>query len=327
MKKVTYQDISKKTGISLATISRIIKGNPAVNKELVIRVNDAIKELGYEIPEKKQLPQGPSRLIIMEVPSVVNRFYTDIIRGVTEKASCCNYSILLHESASTSPVDELIDIVKRTNAAGIISALNLENEKRITSLVPIVQCCEKSSKGSVPYVSIDDIQATIRATELLLSHGNNRIAFINGPLSYRYAIDRLKGFEIALERANKKIIPQLVTSLSDISYDIAYSAAHTLFSKDKKPDAVFAASDIVAVAAANVAKSYGLRIPEDIEIIGFDDIDIARMTSPALTTIRQPCYQMGLNCCEMLIELIEQGESKARCLLLPTELIIRESTR
>ncbi len=324
MKKVTYQDISKKTGISLATISRIVKGNPAVNKELVEKVNKAIEELGYEIPEKKQTNQSPSKLIILEVPSFVNRFYTEVIRGATEKASCCNYSILLHESSSTK---ELVEIVKNTNAAGIISAINLENEKEITSLVPIVQCCEKSSKGSIPYVSIDDIQATVKATELLLSHGNNRIAFINGPLSYRYAIDRLKGFKMALEKANKKIIPQLVTSLSDISYDIAYSAAHTLFSKEKKPDAVFAASDIVAIAAANVAKSYGLRIPEDLEIIGFDDIDIARMTSPALTTVRQPCYQMGLNCCEMLIELIEQGESKARCLLLPTELIIRESTR
>ncbi len=327
MKKVTYKDISKKTGISLATISRIVKGNPDVNKDLVVKVKEAIKELGYEIPPKKLTDQGPNRLIILEVPSVVNRFYTEVIRGVTEKASCCNYSILLHESTSVSPVEELVDIVKRTKAAGIISAINLENEKEITSLVPIVQCCEKSSKGTIPYVSIDDIQATIRATELLLSHGNNRIAFINGPLSYRYAIDRLKGFEIALEKANKKIIPQLVTSLSDINYDIAYSAAHTLFSKEKKPDAVFAASDIVAIAAANVAKSYGLRIPEDIEIIGFDDIDIARMTTPALTTVRQPCYQMGLNCCEMLIELIEQGESKSRYLLLPTELIIRESTR
>ncbi len=327
MKKVTYQDISKKTGISIATISRIIKGNPAVNKDIVVKVNEAIKELGYEIPENKQTGQGKSRLIILEVPSVVNRFYTEVIRGATEKASCCKYSILLHESASDSPIEELVNIVKKTNAAGIISAINLENEKAITNLVPIVQCGEKSSKGSIPYVSIDDIQATIRATELLLSHGNNRIAFINGPLSYRYAIDRLRGFEIALEKANKKIIPQLVTSLSDINYDIAYSVAHTLFSKEKKPDAVFAASDIVAVAAANVAKSYGLKIPEDIEIIGFDDIDIARMTTPALTTVRQPCYQMGLNCCEMLIELIEQGESKSRYLLLPTELIIRESTR
>ncbi|MDD3997844.1 MAG: substrate-binding domain-containing protein [Sphaerochaetaceae bacterium] len=331
MKKITYQDIAKKTGISIATISRIVKGNSVVSKEKSQQVLDAMKELGYEIPSDRTLSKEKSNVILVHFSSISNPYYNGIIKGIKQKAYTDGYKVVLHEQVKnltdSANTTELLELIKESKVAGVISTISLPSAERIQALVPLVQCSEKSSGNSIPYVSIDDVQSACKAVELLIFHGNKKIAIVNGPLFYRYAVDRLKGYETALANAGLEIDPNFVISLSDINYDIAYSAVNQMFSKGKYPDAVFTVSDVIATVVIRIAKQHGLNVPKDVEVVGFDNIDVSRIYTPSITTVSQPCYQMGLNSCEMLIEIIEHGYTAAKSLLLPTELILRESTR
>lgn len=330
MKKVTYQDIANKTGISIATISRIMRGNTVVSKEKRQQVLDAMKELGYKIPSKRTIVNEKGNVILVHFSSISNPYYNDIIKGIKRKAYAGGYKVVLHEQANLSDsanTAELIELIKESKIAGIISTISLPSADRIKALVPLVQCSEKSSDSNIPYVSIDDVQSAYKAVELLIWHGNKKIAFVNGPMTYRYAVDRLKGYETALQDAGLEIDPNFVISLSDINYDIAYSAVNQMFSKGKHPDAVFTVSDVIATVVIRIAKQHGLDVPRDIEVVGFDNIDVAHIYTPSITTVSQPCYQMGLNSCEILIDTMEHGHTASKSLLLPTELILRESTR
>ena len=191
---------------------------------------------------------------------------------------------------------------------------------------PVVQCCEYNNKSHIPYVSIDDFNAARSVTNYLLSSGRRKIAFINGPLTFNYAQERLRGFETALVK-HKVTVPQnWRISLPDISYDIGYSSICQLLSSSNRPNAIFASSDVFAISALRAARRFGLRVPQDLSIIGFDNIDIAAMVSPAISTINQPCFQIGFTACETLAERINNPDSIPRSILLDAELVLRESS-
>ena len=148
---------------------------------------------------------------------------------------------------------------------------------------------------------------------------------INGPLKYKYARKRQEGFLLALEEAGITPAPNFIVPVPEFSYDAAVSIATQLLSMPERPDAIFAASDVFAVAAIKAAKRLGISIPKDLGVIGFDNTNISIMSEPALTTVKQPQYQLGFLACEMLIEQMHTPNLAPRQIMLDAEIIIRES--
>ena len=178
----------------------------------------------------------------------------------------------------------------------------------------------------IPYVSIDDIAATRTIMEYLLSLGRRRIAFINGPIRYKYARHRLQGYINSLDKAGISQESRLIIQLPEINFNMAVSAVTQLLGGENLPDAFFCASDVYAAAVIKACTRMGLNVPRDIMVVGFDNVEIASMLNPTITTVNQPRYQLGLSSCNLLIELINNPKSIIRSILLETELIVREST-
>lgn len=329
-KKITYSAIAEASGISIATISRVINNSDNVREETKNTVIQAMKHLGFDTTSIEMGSSKSDDLILFNIPSLDNPFYSLIIQGAKAAAQRNGYNMLVNED----PIDEksfesFTDLLKKTNAAGLITTNCIPRStlKKLNECIPIVQCCECIPSLDIPYITIDDVSASRNAVEHLLSLGKRRIAFINGPLEYKYAQDRLKGYLQALEQAQVKKDPEIIIQLQQISYDMAVSAAFQLLNSELRPDAFFASSDVYAAAVIKAVRRSSLSIPQDIAIVGFDNIELSTMCTPSITTVNQPKFQLGLHSCEMLIKRISGEQIPISKMYMETELIVRETTQ
>ena len=329
-KKITYSEIAATSGISIATISRVMNSSMNVREETRKTVIEAMKELGYDTSSLEAIATKTNDLIIFNIPSLDNPFYSLIIQGAKAAAQRNGYNMLINED----PIDEksfdmFTALLKKTNAAGLITTNCIARSTllKLNSAIPVVQCCECLPSLDIPFVTIDDVSAARNAVEYLISLGKKRIAFINGPLHYKYAQDRLKGYLAALDDANLDRDPDIILQLQEISYDMAVSAAFQLLNSSNRPDAFFASSDVYAAAAIKATRRSGLSVPQDIAIVGFDNIELSSMCTPSITTVNQPKFQLGLLSCEMLIKRICKEQIPISNMYMDTELIVRETTQ
>lgn len=324
-KKVKIQDVANAAGVSIATVSRAINNKDNVKESTYKKIMQAVRDVGYDNFTIKH----NSNLILILLPDINNPFYSEVINGIASAASRHNYQEIIVRTGSHPLTQSFVEnIIHDTHADGIITLDPVSSTETLENLrkkIPIVQCAEHVENSNAPYVSIDDIGASKAVVEYMISKGKRRIALINGPLMYKYARKRQEGFLEALKHANIDPIPSLIVQLPEFSYDAAVSVATQLLSMDKRPDAIFAVSDVFAVAAIKAAKRIGIKIPNDLGIIGFDNTDISIMCEPALTTVKQPQFQLGFLACEMLIEQIRDENIAPKQILLDVELIIRES--
>ena len=174
--------------------------------------------------------------------------------------------------------------------------------------------------------SIDSVMAARRAVQFLQAVGYSKIALINSSLQYKYAQDRQFGYEQALTEAGLTVRPEWLVHITDVNYSLAAGAAERLLGLPDRPDAIFAVSDVIAAAVIKVARRLGIKVPQDLGVIGFDNTEISQMMEPSITTINQPRYELGAYACDLLLEQIKNPKAPARQLLLNTELIAREST-
>lgn len=328
MKKITVASIAKQAGVSPATVSRVLNHRELVKEETIQCVEDAMKELGRRLGRREQKGQTKKPIILLNIPGVDNVFYLDVIKGARISAKAHGYYLLLHESPlSRGTIQDFCELIVQVDAAGVILLNKIleESLQKISALTPVVQCCEYNEHANVPYVSIDDFKAAESATQYLLSNGRSRIAMINGPGMFNYAVHRQEGFLYALKNAEITIPRQWILQLPEISYEMAYAAVSRLLKSEFRPDAFFAISDVFAAAAVKAVKKYGFRVPEDIMVVGFDNIELSTMTSPAITTVSQPRQQMGYTACEMLLEIIDNPLTEVKSIVLDTELIVRET--
>jgi LacI family repressor for deo operon, udp, cdd, tsx, nupC, and nupG len=329
-KKTTYQRIAEETGVSTATISRVVNGISNVKEETRDKVIEAFEKAGYDtsfIEERGKSREN--RLIVMNVPPTGNPFYTSIIHGAKTAAIQRGFHLLLNEEhINDSTIENFLRLIRKTQAAGLLMTNHMAPVylKRISETVPLVQCCEYDANFDIPYVTIDDVAATKMAMEYLFSLGRKNIAFINGPIRYKYARQRREGYFEALKNADIPFDPALIIQLPEINYDLAVSAVNTLFESGKRPNAIFCASDVFAAAAIKVGIRRGLSIPNDLAVTGFDNVDISFMMNPTITTISQPQFQLGFSSCELLVERINYPDAPIHNIVLATELLVREST-
>lgn len=327
--KSTLTQIAGKAGVSIATVSRILNDTGHVSSSTRQKVLQAIRELEYDSALKHPTPLSQSILVL--VPDFVNPFYSGIIDGIQQTAHDNNFEAFLVQTKDVfhSP-SYYLNLFKRGNFSGVLWLSSTPPEDLLTVIeqhCPIVMCCEYPEDHPCSYVSIDDVTAAYRAVNYLISTGCRKIGFVNCSLKYKYARHRREGYLRALDHAGLEYNPEWYVSIPSIDYTLAYSAVLQALNADSVPDAFFTCSDVFAAATINAAQSLGIRVPEELSVTGFDNIETSRMTHPPITTIAQPGFQMGQQACSILVEKIGNPQLHDRHILLSTELVIRESTR
>lgn len=323
------QDVARKAGVSVATVSRVLNNNALVTPSTRLKVEAAIRELNYE-PSMlgRNLRNSESRLLLVLLPSISNPFYTEIINGIQNTAIANQYNILLCETNSNPEREDIyFNMVKNKLADGVISMDPTVNMKKLVELAenhPIILCSEYDERERIPYVSIDNELAAYHAVKHLIRLGNKRIALINSEEKFLYARQRRRGYEKALKEFEIPIHEEYIYNADQLDFQDGVQAIRKLLRLDNKPTAVFAVSDTLAIGALKEINANGFSVPKDIAIVGFDNISFSNMTNPTLTTVAQPMYQMGCTAAKMLIDYIHGN--KVESILLDHELIIRQST-
>ena len=300
-KKTTITEIARAAGISPATVSRALNHPELVNSKTAELIHSTIESLNY-VPRS-----GPSDFKQNKLIMIISQDQFD----------------------SPGEMEYLLTQIKTYGINGLILCAPLKEEhyRQISQYVPLVQCCEYNSEN-YPYVGIDDRKATFMAMEYIHSLGRTKTAFINGPLTYTYAIKRQNAFQDFLEQANLPVFSGQVTNLPRVNYDMAYASIRQMLASSSRPDSIFAASDVYAVAAVKAADYYGIKVPDDLVVVGFDNVLLSNISSPSITTVSQPRFQMGYTAGELLYESITAAVPlyPPKHIILDTELIIRDSS-
>jgi DNA-binding LacI/PurR family transcriptional regulator len=328
--KVTIHDIAKKASVSIATVSRIINNKDTVAKETRDRVLDVMNSLNYKPVFSPPQSEIQNNVILVCVSDLSNPFNSPVIDGIQQAAQPHKYHVLLIQKKDFyHNYDDFRNILEKQHPAGIILLTSASDHNLVEDMkthCPVVMCSEYFEGKDISFVSIDDIAAARKATEYLISTGCSRIAMLNGSLIHKYSRNREQGYREALESAGLKVNSEWISHVPNINYNLAMSHALYILDTEPRVDAFFAASDVYAIAILRAAKKLKLRVPEDISVIGFDNIELSAMTDPPITTVEQPSYQIGFQCCALLLEKITVPFSKPKQIILDTELIIRETT-
>lgn len=326
--KATLTQIAEKAGVSIATVSRILNDTGRVSPPTRQKVLSAMRELEYHSAAR---PAPLYQSILVLVPDFANPFYANIIDGIQQTAHDNHFEAFLVQTKDVYPSSGYyLNLFKKGGFSGVLWLSSTPPGELLADIeqhCPIVMCCEYPEDHPCSYVSIDDATAAYRAVNYLISTGCKRIGFVNCSLKYKYARHRRAGYLRALEHAGLRFNPEWYVNIPSIDYTLAYSAILQTLNSDSVPDAIFTCSDVFAAATINAAQSLGIRVPEDLAVIGFDNIETSRMTQPPITTIAQPGFQMGQQACSILMEKIGNPDLPRRHILLNTELIIRNSTR
>jgi Transcriptional regulators len=329
----TIQDVANFANVSTATVSRVLTGKDKVKDETKIKVLAAVEQLGYDSRKKNLLSNHDSKTILVCVTELKNPFIVPIIDGIQNSARKHDYNVLILQTKDFyTEFSEYETVLREQKFAGVIFLSSLTNKQlagitnQLNYRCPIVFCSEYIEDSDISFVAIDDFAAIQKSSRYLLSVGRKNILFINSKLSHNYARKRELGFRTVMEEANIPINENYIVHLSSVTYTLAYSTVLHILSQKEKPDAILCVSDVYAIAALKACQKLGIRVPDDCAIIGFDNIDLTTMLQPSLTTIEQPCYQMGYQSSELLIESIQFPNKQQKQIILETELIVREST-
>jgi LacI family transcriptional regulator len=333
MAELTLEDIAKKVGVSRSTVSRVINGFSSVDPSVRTKVLDTIQETGYR-PNvaARSLASQRSGVIGLMLPRSVSSFFTDpffpqLTQGVAFGCNKNDLTLSLYLLGNKEDEEKIYPRISRRGLLdGILVQSGQSDDRMIdymaTSRVPIVILGRPFVTEGVNYIDVDNVSAAMCATRHLIKLGRKRIAHITGARNSAVTIDRLEGYKLALKNAGIAIDKSLIVE-GDFTESSGFAAMKQLL--DLNPDAVFAASDIMAVGAMNATIDGGLKVPDDVAFVGFDDVPLASLTTVKLTTIRQPIMQFGIKAVELLIDVINNGKKPARRITLETELIVRES--
>lgn len=327
----TIKDVADHAGVSIATVSRLFSKPSAVSEPTRQRVQKSVEALGYE-PDSlaKSLRTARVSKILVSVPDISNPFFANVIRGAEDAAAQAGYSIVLGDTRYEEEREEqYAAMLKRREVDGLIFLghrlpSNLSAMLKKDPNTPIVNGCEYDPEHSVTSVHIDNRRAAMEAMEYLYMLGHRDLGVITGPLVSPISRDRLDGVRAAAEAAGAA--KQLRVVVGDFTIITAERETRTLLTSGKRPTALFCFSDEMAMGALSAIRACDLECPQDISLIGFDDIRFARFTQPALTTVSQPMEAIGRETVRLLLDMLS-GESTSRTsITLPHQLVIRNST-
>ncbi|MGP7819358.1 LacI family DNA-binding transcriptional regulator [Niallia sp. 01092] len=324
--KVTIMDVANYANVSKATVSRVLNHNPKVNDQIRQRVLQSIEELGYH-PNAfaRNLANNTSNVIGLILPDITNPYFPIIARGVEDAAHREGFSLFISNTDNNPNIEqEYIEKMMCQQVAGIILISSILDEHKVNKLsdlkTPFVLCDRLLTKTTFDTVSIDHYKASYEAVLNLIRKGHQDICHISGPSLVQSAEMRRNAYRDAMHEHN--LNPSI--RIGNFSYESGYELMKSIL-EESTPTAVFAANDLIALGAMHAIQEKRLRIPQDISVIGCDDILFAQMSTPKLSTISVPAYQIGVTAVEMLVERIKGVRSTAKSLVLEHKFVQRET--
>jgi len=327
---VTIKEVAKDAGVSVATVSRVLNKSANVTKETVEAVNEAVEKLNYR-PNflGRNLRKCQTNVILAILPGAEQTFYTEIFKGMQYKAADLGYDIIysISRGHSENELRQLNMLFNRTVDAAILfsSKLDVGELKKISGSYDIALICEGVQGSDLLTVSVNDEQAGFEAVNILIKKGHRRIGIITSDFKVKSSQDRESGYKRALMENDIQFDDKYVYR-KDYTFTSGQGAMDYFLSLPEPPDAVFAISDILAVGAINRAVARGLIVGKDIAVFGFDNISLSEIYTPSVSTVAQPCFDMGALAVERLINNIGSENKDESHYVMSHRIILRQST-
>ncbi len=332
----TIKDVANLAKVSPSTVSRVLANNQRISLKTQEKVRQAMLELGYQpnMIARSLIKRSSKTLGLVlsrsTTSAFTNPFFPEIIRGISTITQKFHYSLLLTTAEShEEEAKECLKMLGEKRVDGVLILASRVNDQLINQLslnnYPFVVVGRIPDNTNYYSVNNDNVAAAYLATKHLLDLGHQRIAFLNGPLEFTFCQDRLAGYLQALQEYNLSPEPELIKH-GNLSQKDGYELTEELFKTTLRPSAIFAIDDLMAIGAYQVIKNYGLQIPSDIAVVGFNDDPLASIIEPTLTTVKIPIYEMGATAARMIIQLLEESNQHPSQKILSSELIIRESS-
>lgn len=329
---VTLEDVARAANVSISTVSRVLNGSSLVAEETRKRVQQAIEALGYQpsrVARRLRRERRPANLIGLIIPDIQNPFFADLARGVEDVAQQHGYMVFLGNSDEDAAKEKLyLDLMRAESVDGLILPPNAERDAAASELarsgLPMVCVDRRLAKVTVDTVVVDNVRGAYEAVEHLIRLGHRRIGFIEGRPELSTSKERLEGYRKALKDYGTEPDPALVRQ-GDSRQASGRRLTLELLESPDPPTALFVGNNLMTLGALEAIHSLGLRIPEDIAIVGYDDMPWALAFNPPLTAVRQPGYEVGRRAMELLLQRIREPKRSTTLVLLQPELIVRES--
>ncbi len=327
---VTIRQVAKHAGVSVATVSYVLNDDPRITQETRERVLAAVRELDYH---PNSWAQGLARKqadivgLLMPGPRHSDPFLLEFISGVMDVTAERQVGLLLLHPGSRT--DDVPKELLRRRVSGVIvlesQAVDPRVEWLVKKAIPFVLFGRCRNEGVRHWLDVDNVSGARNAVEHLAGLGHKRIGFISAPLKYMFAQFRLEGYQQGLEHHGLTIEPALVVE-GNLTEESGYAAARQLLALKHRPTALLAASDMMAIGALRAIKEAGLRVPDDLAVVGFDGTLVSAHTDPPLTTVRQPVYDIGRQAAEMLLDAVAHPGGAERFELIEPTLLVRRSS-
>lgn len=330
---VTIYDVAREAGVSMATVSRVVNNNPNVKPQTRKKVFEAIERLGYR-PNAvaRGLASKKTTTVGVVIPDISNMLFSEVARGIEDIANMYHYNIILCNADKRKEKEiKVINTLLEKQVDGLLFMGGAVTDEHVqafrTSSVPIVLCATRDETNQYPYVDIDHVQAAFDAVSALAQAGHRNIAMISGNLQdMNNGYSRYMGYKEALDKNDIPFLEEYVR-VGNYRYDSGIESMRYFLELEQRPSAVFVANDEMAIGAIHAIQDSGLRVPEDISVISVGNSRIASMVRPKLSTVAQPMYDIGAVSMRLLTKLMKNEKIEDTHVVLPHELIGRQSTR
>ncbi|MDD2201496.1 MAG: LacI family DNA-binding transcriptional regulator [Firmicutes bacterium] len=326
----TIYEIAERVGVSPATVSRALSGKDYVRQELRDEILEVAKEMNYHPNQQaRSLVLKETHTIGLVVPDITNPFFPSIARGVEDVAHAHGYNVILCNTDSNSRKEkQYLEMLYSKRVDGLILISSQANTSQIKKLleynVPVV-LADRSIDFPCDLVTTDNTAGAYQATKHLIGLGRYPIAIITGPSDLPTRGERFEGYRMAMVENGLEVQPELILE-GDYRQHSGYRLTKELLKMKEPPQAIFACNDLMALGCMVALEDMGVEVPEQMAVVGYDDVEFASTTRPRLTTVAQPKYEMGSIACETLLKRIRDKDAPQRRVVLQTQLVVRESS-
>ncbi|MGO1949286.1 MAG: LacI family DNA-binding transcriptional regulator [Mycobacteriaceae bacterium] len=322
---MTMQDIATAAGVSVTTVSHALSGKRSVSASTQERIRRIVDESGY-VPDAagRRLKTGRSGVIALAVPDVSDRYFGSIARGAEEEADRRGYGLLVSSTGDSDPNREsrYFNLVRTRSVDGLLYTGSRDMKPshdlaRLSDQGPVVLVDEEMPALTAPFVASDNLEGGRVAGRHLLALGHNKAVVFSGPQGLKSQVERVQGF--------RESFPPSLVLHGEFDIESGYRSASDVLDSGLDFTAIFAGNDLIAIGAIQCLRERGFSVPDDVSVIGFDDIDLAGFVSPTLTTVRQNSHEMGAEAARRLLTWLDTGNSPESA-VIPVELVDRQST-
>lgn len=332
MAQITMRDVADYANVSLSTVSRVLNNHPSVDEQLRQRVLDAVRSLGYQPNQAaRRLRSNTSNVIGLIISDIENPFFTSVVRGVEDLAYAHQRNVILCNTDEDPAKEQIyLEVMQAERVAGLIITPTYGERRhdsfaRLQALgIPIVLLDRSLSGSEFDDVTVDNLSGAYQAVKHLLQLGRKRIAMVTAETRLTTFQQRHQGYLKALAEFGIKPQKELV-KVTDPKTAAAQQVTAQLLQLSRPPDAIFAANNLMTIGVLNTLREQRVRVPEDVALVGFDDMPWSGQLSPPVTSVSQPTYELGREAARLLLRRINDPDVHPQSIVLQTRLVVRES--